>query len=63
MKFLWVNGRTLRHEAFCAMCCKPLGETYLRELTSRLYYYCNHKCYLAHYKGPFRGLSERARAS
>src|SRR5262245_10166160 len=26
-----VNGRTPRPQSFCALCCEPLGESYLRE--------------------------------
>ena len=36
MKFVLVNGRTPRPQSFCAVCCKPIGESYLRELTTRL---------------------------
>src|ERR1700730_3975040 len=36
MKFVLVNGRTPRPESFCALCCEPIGESYLRELTTRL---------------------------
>jgi hypothetical protein len=42
MKF--VNGRTPRPQSFCALCCKSIGESYLRELTTRLSY-CDDNCY------------------
>src|SRR5947209_2755132 len=36
MKFVLVNGRRPRPESSCVMCCEPIGESYLRELTTRL---------------------------
>jgi hypothetical protein len=62
MKFVLVNGRSPRPESFCALCCEPIGENYLRELTTRLSY-CDHKCYLGHCKVAVSVLTERARAS
>jgi hypothetical protein len=38
MKFVLVNGRTPRPQSFCALCCEPIGESYLRELATRLSY-------------------------
>ena len=38
MRFVVVNGRTPRPQSFCALCCKSMGESYLRELTTRLSY-------------------------
>jgi hypothetical protein len=49
MKFVLVNGRTPRPQSFCALCCEAIGESYLRELTTRLSY-CDHKCYAGHCK-------------
>ena len=62
MKFVLVNGRIPRPESFCALCCEPIGESYLRELATRLSY-CDHKCYLGHCKIGFSVVKERARAS
>src|SRR5262249_25381911 len=36
IKFVLVNGRTPRPQSFCALCCEAIGESYLRELTTRL---------------------------
>ncbi len=47
MKFVVVNGRTPSPQSFCALCCEPIGESYLRELTTRLSY-CDHVCYVGH---------------
>ena len=62
MKFVLVNGRTPCPQSFCALCCGPIGETYLRELTARLSY-CNHRCYVGHRKIAAPALQENARAS
>jgi hypothetical protein len=47
MKFILINGRTPHVEAFCALCCEPIGVTYLREIATRLSY-CDHNCYVGH---------------
>jgi len=62
MKFLLVNGRTPRPQSFCALCCEPIGESYLRELTTRLSY-CDHKRYVDRSKVAVPALQKRARAS
>jgi hypothetical protein len=62
MKFVWVNGRTPRPESFCALCCEEIGESYLRELATRLSY-CSYECYLGHCKLAMSALKDRARAS
>jgi hypothetical protein len=62
MRFVLVNGRTPRQQSFCAMCCEPIGETYLREIATRLSY-CNHKCYLGRGKVTVPALRYHARAS
>jgi hypothetical protein len=62
MKFVLVNGRGPRPETWCALCCEPIGESYLRELTTRLSY-CSHECFLGHCKLAVSALTERARAS
>jgi hypothetical protein len=62
MEFVLVNGRIPRTESFCALCCEPIGESYLRELTTRLSY-CDHTCYVGHCELAVSILKERARAS
>jgi hypothetical protein len=47
MKFVLVNGGRPKPRSFCAICFKPVGESYLRELATGLYYYCDHNCYFA----------------
>jgi hypothetical protein len=62
MKFVLVNGRTPRPQSSCAWCCEPIGESYVRELATRLSY-CDHKCYLGHCKVAVRAPQQQARAS
>jgi len=62
MKFVVVNGRTPRPQSFCALCCKSIGESYLRELTTRLSY-CNDNCYAGNCNVAAPMLQKHARAS
>jgi hypothetical protein len=57
-----VNGRTPQPQSFCALCCESIGESYLRELATRLSY-CDRRCYLGHSKIDARSLQKQARAS
>jgi len=34
MRSVLVNGRAPRPQSFCAWCCEPIGENYLRELAT-----------------------------
>jgi hypothetical protein len=61
MKFVLVNGRTPRLQSFCAVCRKPIWESYLRELTTRLSY-CDGKCYAGNCKVAAPALQKHARA-
>jgi hypothetical protein len=51
VKFVLVNGRTPRPQSFCALCCEPIGGSYLREIATRLSY-CDHKCYVGRQMPP-----------
>jgi hypothetical protein len=62
MKFVLVNGRTPRPRSFCALCCEPIGGSYLREIATRLSY-CDHKCYVGDRKVAVPALQNHARAS
>jgi hypothetical protein len=62
VKFVLVSGRTPRPQYSCALCCEPIGDSYLREIATRLSY-CGHKCYVDHCKVPVRALQNHARAS
>jgi hypothetical protein len=60
MKFVLVNGRTPSPLSSCALCCEPIGEGYLRDVTTRLAY-CDHQCYVGHYHVAVAALEQRAR--
>jgi hypothetical protein len=59
---LLVNGRTPIPQSFCALCCEPIGESYLRELATRLSY-CDYQCYVGHCNGAIEALENYAYAS
>jgi hypothetical protein len=61
MKFVTVNDRTPRQPSFCALCRESIGESYLREIATQLFY-CSHGCYVDH-KVPVPALQNLARAS
>ncbi len=44
MRFVLVNERSPRRQAFCVSCDEPIGAGYLREIGTHLTY-CNHDCY------------------
>ena len=62
MRFVVVNGRTPRQQSFCAMCCEPIEEGYLREIATRLSY-CDRNCYLGRSMRTAPALQYHARAS
>jgi hypothetical protein len=62
IKFGVVNGRTPRPQSFCALCCKSIGERYVRELATRLSY-CDENCYAGNCKLTAPMLQKHARAS
>jgi hypothetical protein len=60
MRFVLVNYREPRNATFCALCCEPLHETYLRELGTRLCY-CTAKHYFDHCKVAVALLEDHSR--
>jgi hypothetical protein len=62
MKFVLVKGRTPRTQSFCALCRESIGESYLRDIATRLAYR-SHECYVHHCKGPVPALQYHAMAS
>ena len=58
MKFILVNGRIPCPASSCALCWEPIGETYLRDIATRLSYF-DHQCYLGHRKLAVRGSNSR----
>jgi hypothetical protein len=62
MRFVLVNGRTPCTQSFCALCRKPIGASYLREIGTELSY-CDHDCYADHCKLAVLALEHHARSS
>jgi hypothetical protein len=62
MRFLLVNGRSPRQPSFCALCCRPIGANYLREIETQLSY-CDDKCYAEHCVGAVLAIENHAQAS
>jgi hypothetical protein len=62
MKFVLINGRTPRPASFCALCCEPIAESYVRDLSTRSSY-CDQACYLGHCHLEASAPTRRARAS
>jgi hypothetical protein len=50
MRFILVNDRTPCRQSVCALCCKPIGRSYLRGIATRLPY-CGPDCYADHCEG------------
>jgi hypothetical protein len=61
MRFVLVNGRTPCTQSFCALCRKPIGASYLREIGTELSY-CDHDCYADHCKEAVLALENHVRS-
>jgi hypothetical protein len=59
-KFILVNDRVPRTDAYCAMCCEPIEQGYVREAQTRLLY-CDARCFAGHEKLSTLALERRAR--
>jgi hypothetical protein len=59
-KFILVNDRVPRTDAYCAMCCEPIEQGYVREAQTRLLY-CDPRCFAGHEKLSILSLERRAR--
>lgn len=42
MRLVFVNGRTPRGDAHCALCCEEIGDRYVREVPTGLIYCGRH---------------------
>jgi hypothetical protein len=60
LRFITVADRTPRAATFCALCCEPIDESYLREIQTRLIYCCA-KHYFDHCKVAVALIEHRAR--
>jgi len=59
-RFVLVNDRVLRTDAYCALCCEPIEQGYVREPQTRLLY-CDVQCFAGHEKLAILSLEKRAR--
>jgi hypothetical protein len=62
MIFVLVNDRTPTPQSFCALCCRSIGERYLREVATQLSY-CDRERYVGHCTGAVPAFQNHARAS
>ena len=62
MRYVLVNGRVPCKDSFCALCCEPIGMSYLRETGTRLHY-CDQDCFATHCQSAILLIENRARAS
>ena len=62
MRFILVNGRTPCRQSVCALCRKPIGASYLREIATRLPY-CDPDCFDDHCEAAATALENRATAA
>jgi hypothetical protein len=59
-RFVLVNDRTPRADAYCALCCEPIEQGYVRETQTRLLY-CDVQCFAGHEKMAMLTIERRAR--
>jgi hypothetical protein len=62
MRFVLVNGGTPCRQSFCALCCKPVGASYLQKIDTRLSY-CDGKAVPNAPNAPCWAIENHARAS
>jgi hypothetical protein len=60
MRYVLVNDRSLRR-GFCALCCEPIDDSYLREVGTQLLY-CDKVCYQGHCHVSILALEHRSQA-
>jgi hypothetical protein len=46
-RFIVVNDRTPRAEAYCALCCSAIAGSYVREIGTK-FCYCSRGCFADH---------------
>jgi hypothetical protein len=62
MKFVLVNDRHPREDAWCPICAEKIGDTYVREVQTRLLY-CDSQCYRGAVKVAVLALEHHARSA
>lgn len=60
IKFVLVNDRFPRADAYCALCCEKIERGYVRESQARLLY-CDVQCFAGHEKLATLAIQRRAR--
>ncbi len=51
MRCIFVNGASLKAEVFCAHCRNKIGESYIREIGTKVIY-CDYRCYSGRAEAP-----------
>ena len=59
-RFILVNDRVPRAQAYCAQCCKTIEQGYVREPQTRLLY-CDAVCFAGHEEPATLAIEHRAR--
>jgi hypothetical protein len=59
MRCIIVNDANLKAETACSRCGKQIGESYIREIGSRLIY-CDYRCYSVAFKTSVAALGYHA---
>lgn len=62
MRFILVTGRTPLRRFVCAGCGEAIHNSYLREMTTHLYY-CDQSCYSEHCMNAVTNLAHRTKAA
>jgi hypothetical protein len=60
-RFILVNDRVPRADAYCALCCAKIEQGYARESQTRLLY-CDAQCFAGHEKWATAAIERRARS-
>lgn len=61
MRFMLVNDRQPKADAYCGLCCDPITESYVREVQTRLLY-CDAQCFAGHVSMAILAIEYKARA-
>ena len=59
-RFVLVNNRVPRADAYCALCCEKIESGYVRDPQTRLLY-CNPHCFTGHEKMAMAVIVSRSR--
>ena len=62
MRFILVNGVTLRPRTLCMLCCEPIGASYLKEFSTGLSF-CGHDCYALYCDRWVSGVAQTKRST